>query len=175
MFFSLPYLQLYVPFSCIADARFCLFPRRIILVLPRQSRIYTSGWLNNVTAAVKANVKRIRTWKPGPPCWKLFTHGSATGICFLVKTNAAVPPLSDDWPRSNRSNSTIPPIASAALSRGRNRYAWIFITRINPARLRSWRNVKVNSVCWWASDYRAVAMGFVKLASKKPEHTLPAD
>ena len=27
----------------------------------------------------------------------------------------------------------------------------------------------------WASDYRAVAMGFVEPASTKPEHTLPAD
>ena len=30
-------------------------------------------------------------------------------------------------------------------------------------------------VCWWASDYRALAMGFVEPASKKPKHTLPAD
>ena len=51
----------------------------------------------------------------------------------------------------------------------------IFTLRINPGSLRSYRSVKVNSVCWWASDYCAVAMGFVEPATKKPEHTLPAD
>ena len=29
--------------------------------------------------------------------------------------------------------------------------------------------------CLSASDYRAVAMGFLEPARKKPEHTLPAD
>ena len=33
---TLPYLQLYLPLSCIAEARFCLFLRRKILVLPHQ-------------------------------------------------------------------------------------------------------------------------------------------
>ena len=35
--FTLPaYLQLHLLFSCIAEARFCLFPGRKILVLPHQ-------------------------------------------------------------------------------------------------------------------------------------------
>ena len=34
--FTLPYLQLYLLFSCIADARFILCPGRKILVLPHQ-------------------------------------------------------------------------------------------------------------------------------------------
>ena len=33
---TLPYLQLYLLFSCIAEARFVLFARRKILVLPHQ-------------------------------------------------------------------------------------------------------------------------------------------
>ena len=52
---------------------------------------------------------------------------------------------------------------------------WIFTSGIKPGSLRSYRSVKVNSVCWWASDYCAVAIGFVEPASKKQEHTLPAD
>ena len=70
-----------------------------------------------------------------------------------------------DWPRSN---STIPPIASAALSRGRGRGVSVTWKNnlFNPARLPSWWSVKVNSVSWWASDYRTVAMGLVEPASK---------
>ena len=75
--FTLRYLQLYLLFSCIAEARFFLFPGRKILVLLGQhivekdvvlertvyvvdlveSRTYASGQTNNVTA----NVRRIRT------------------------------------------------------------------------------------------------------------------
>ena len=34
--FTLQYIQLYLLFSCLAEARFFLFPRRKILVLPHQ-------------------------------------------------------------------------------------------------------------------------------------------
>ena len=44
-----------------------------------------AGRTCTITAAVTANVRRIRTWK-------LFTDGGAIAFCFLVKTNAADPP-----------------------------------------------------------------------------------
>ena len=58
-----------------------------------------------------------------------------------------------DWPRSN---STIPTIASAALSRGRGRWAWIFTSRINPASLRSWWSVKVRLGRLWVDELQAL-------------------
>ena len=51
---------------------------------PVESRIYASGWTNNVTAAVTANVSRIQTCK-------VFTDGRAIVFCLMVKTNAADP------------------------------------------------------------------------------------
>ena len=40
--------------------------------------------------------QRTRTWKLGPPCWKL-TNGRAIAFCFLVKTNAADPRSVFTW------------------------------------------------------------------------------
>ena len=122
---------------------------------------------------------RMMTWMREN--WRLYRHSR----CEMRSEINGIGNVASYWVSSwdswlllsyfSLSNSTIPLIASVALSRGRGRYAWIFTSRIIPSSLRSYRSVKVNSVCWWASDSCAVAMGFVEQASKEPEHTLPAD
>ena len=62
-------------------------------------------------AAVTANVRIIRTWKPGSPALLKTVYGQYRDrLLFPDQNQRSGPSLSVDWPRSN---SIIPPIASA--------------------------------------------------------------